>query len=666
MNILVPHSWLLEHLETSASPEEIQKYLSLCGPSVERIYEREGEPVYDIEVTTNRVDSMSVRGIAREAAVILPQFGVEARLKPLELITDLKTTGHELPLPKIKNDPTVCKRIMCVALGDVQATPTPDWMARRLKQIEANVHDSLIDITNYVTHDLGHPCHAFDYDQIMKLGGEIRVVVAKAGQPFTTLDGETYKTVGGEVVFENPAGEIIDLPAVKGTANTSITTRTRNILFWLEAIDHKKVRFASMTHAIRTVAAQLNEKQVDPHLAEPVLYEGVALYQKLCGAQVASPVFDEFPGEIKPITVTVSLDRISEYLGLKLEPQTITTILKTLECEVKFDKERGVLHITPPSFRPDLEIDADIVEEIARIYGYHNLPSTLMDTAIPLKRPENLNFNVENQIKHFLSDIGWQEVYTYSLVSQTVAESSGYSLAKHLKLLNPLTDDRIYLRRTLTPSLAEVLDQNSQVEKLGVFEIANTYQPVAGELPKEVLHLTLATNKHFTQLKGDIEALLRHFYVTAISVKPVESVIGFHQAGEVVIKDDAGKNRTIGHLGILKNGVAAADFSVTELLAVFNNHPHYQPLPKSAAIYEDMTFTLPAKTEMGPLLSAIKNISPLLHQVTLKDSYHRNYTLTLEYLDPQQNLSAEAVKPIRKKVASLVKTKFGGTLVGSL
>ena len=182
MNILIPHDWLLEHLQTKVEPKELQRALSLCGPSVERIYEREGESVYDIEVTTNRVDSMSVRGIAREAAVILKQFGHAAKLKKLDdkLISRSRIksgmTQGSLALPKIHNNPKLNTRTMCVILGDIKRNPTPDWMAKRLIQVEMNIHDAAIDITNYVTHELGHPCHAFDYDKLMTTGGEIHIV----------------------------------------------------------------------------------------------------------------------------------------------------------------------------------------------------------------------------------------------------------------------------------------------------------------------------------------------------------------------------------------------------------------------------------------------------------------------------------------------------------
>lgn len=665
MNILIPHTWLLEHLDTQAQPEEIQKYLSLCGPSVERIYDRDGDKVYDIEVTTNRVDSMSVRGIAREAAVILPQFGIKARLKPLQVRLPQPSTSASLPLPKITNNPEYCHRIMCVTLADVAKTPTPDWMAKRLQQIEVNVHDSMIDITNYVTHDLGHPCHAFDYDQIMKLGGEIIVTEAKAGKKFTTLDGVEYTTVGGEIVFENPAGEIIDLPAVKGTANTALNDNTKNVLFWIEALDHEKVRFASMTHAIRTVAAQLNEKQVDPHLAEPVLAEAVRYYQELCQAQVASEVYDDFPGRVEPSTVTVSLHQIRDYLGLELSLERIQDILEQLECQVTVDLGSRELTVKPPTFRPDLQIPADVIEEIARIYGYHNLPSVIMATEIPLKPQPGVSFAVEDRIKHFLADIGWQEMYTYSLVSAELAEQSGYSLPEHLKLANPLTDDKVYLRRSLLPSLSEVIGQNTQAKSLSVFEIANVYQPVKNSVPNEVLHLSLVTTTDFRSVKGVVEALLDRLFVRKYAVQPSDTT-SFNQSGAILAENEDGELIEIGTIGKLENGYLAADIIVPDLLKVIHKHPIYQPIPKTSPVIEDLTFTLPSRTTIGKVLAKMTAVSELIQSVTLHDQYQQNFSFTVTYIDPTNNLSGQDVEPIRKKIVSMMQHEFNAQLVGSV
>jgi len=666
MNILIPHTWLLEHLDTKANPEEIQKYLSLAGPSVERIYDRESEPVYDIEVTTNRVDCMSVRGIAREAAVILPQFGVKAHLKPLKL--PQVTVDHsveDLPLPKIVNDPTVCKRILCVTLRDVHRASTPEWMAKRLRQIEANVHDSVIDITNYVTHELGHPCHAFDYDAIMNLGGEIRVVIAKPGKKFTTLDGVEYSTVGGEVVFENPKGEIIDLPAIKGTLNSSINSKTKNILFWLESLEPTKVRFASMTHAIRTVAAQLNEKDVDPNLADDVMAEAVKLYQELCQAKVASSVFDDFTNtrEMKPITVT--LQYIADYLGLELPSEHIVKILTDLECQAAIEGESVV--VKPPTFRPDLEIPADIVEEIARIYGYHNLPSVLMTGPIPTTAPTDLDLPLESKIKHFLADTGWQEIYTYSLVSAVIAEASGFTLEQHLKLQNPLTDDRVYLRRSLLPSLSEALANNPQYPKASVFEIAYVYHPKTKDLPDHELRLGWVSHQDYRHVRGMIESLAHHLFMPGLIIEPLAKTLpGYQSAAAIKTTTEAGKTVELGHMGVLSNGLIGGEWLMKNVMAAQGSHPLYTPAWKTMPIVEDLTFTFPAETAIGPVLDTIKAVSALITDVQLTSIYNQNYTLSVSYQDQTENLDAATIEPIRKQVVAKIKQQFSADLVGNL
>src|SRR5579859_1666721 len=675
MNILIPHSWLLEHLETDAKPAEIQKFLSLCGPSIERIYEREGEAVYDIEITTNRVDSMSVRGIAREAAVILQQFDKTAKLRKIgktskNLVkngpTKTALIGGRLPLPTIINDEKLCKRIMCVVLSSVERTPTPKWMAKRLRQIDANVHDAVIDITNYVTHELGYPCHAFDYDRIMDLGGFIIVTQAKAGKKFTTLDGVEYTTIGGEVVFENEKGEIIDLPGIKGTANTSINPQTKNVLFWIENIDAAKIRFASMTHAIRTVAAQLNEKNVDPNLAPLVFEKGIELFQNLTHAHVASRKYDDFPGKQKPTVVRVPLTKITEYLGIELPINTMARILEDLGCEVDLVNRRFV--VTPPTFRPDLQIPADIIEEIARIYGYHNLPSVVMPTAIPLIKPKDTNFTLENRLKHFLADIGWQEVYTYSMVSAEIAQKSGVLLEEHLKIQNPLTDDRVYMRRSLVPSLVEVIEQNPQRPVLSVFEVANTYAPVEEKLPHEVLHLTFVSNKSYREVKGDAETLLQTHFVKGVTFTTTTTPAKLYTQMATITAQASNKNQIIkvGEIGALPSGYVAVDFIVPALVQVVHSHPSYQPGVKTSEIVEDLTFTLPEKSEVGVVIETIRQTSPLITSVTLKDIYQQNYTFTIMYCDPTHNLDTAEVEPLRKNIVKVLQHQWSAMLIGQL
>jgi phenylalanyl-tRNA synthetase beta chain len=671
MNILIPHTWLLEHLETDVSPQEIQKLVSLCGPSVERIYDREGEAVYDIEVTTNRVDSMSVRGIAREVAIILDQFGHQASLKPLQLgEVTLTDTDSELPLPDINNSLALCKRITCVILANVDHTPTPEWMAKRLRQIDEKVHDSVIDITNYITHELGHPCHAFDYDAVMKLGGVMNVVEAKPNQTFITLDGERHQTLGGEVVFTNKEGTIIDLPAIKGTANSSVTDETKNVLLWIESMDAKKVRFASMSHAIRTVAAQLNEKNVDPNLADQVIEKGVELYQEHCHATIASHRYDEFVDETRPALVALTDDDIYRYLGVKIEPARITQILEALGCEVtstaSSESEVTSYEVVPPTFRPDIQIPADVVEEIARIYGYHNLPSTLMDTAIPTSKQEGVNFAIEQKLNSFLVASGWQEVYCYSMVSEELAKQSGYDLADHLKLQNPLTDDCVYLRRSLIPSLKEILHQNPQRQDVRVFELANVYVPQGNDIPTHDLQLALLDRRPYRQVRTELDSLLHQIFIDDLTIsESIQAEPPYSQTASISVESPKGKVE-LGKIEITSEGWTAITLEFGQLLAVAKTHPSYQPLPKTAPVIEDLTFTLTDKQPVGPIITEIKSSDPLVTKVEVVAVYQQNVSFRISYHDPENNLDNQQVAPLRKKIVSTLQKKFQTELVGEL
>jgi len=661
MNILIPHPWLLEHLDTPATPQEIQKILSLCGPSVERIYEREGEAVYDIEVTTNRVDSMSVRGIAREAAVILTQFRLPSTLRPLRIPTifDQRKADRTLPLPTIVNDRRYCRRITCVVLDQLKRAETPTWMAKRLRQVELNVHDAVIDITNYVTHDLGHPCHAFDYDKIMELGGTIIVKLATPGQKFVTLDGATFTTIGGELVFENDQGEIIDLPGIKGTANTSIQADTQRVLFFTENSLPEKIRFASMSHSIRTVAAQLNEKNVDPHLALPVVEAGTQLFVELCGASVASPLFDEFPGQRQLPSVDVSLEHIAQYLGLELPVNRMAEMLEALGCQVLLKKK--IFTVQPPTFRPDIAIPADVIEEIARIYGYHNLPSVLMPTAIPLTHPPGLNFSLENKIKRFLAAIGWQEVYTYSMVSQELALQSGQPLADHLKILNPLTDDRVYMRRSLLPSLTEILAKNTQYLELSVFELANTYHPREQQLPIEKLHLGLVSRRPVNVVKGDLEALAKTFF-TLLRYQQASGSTADILAWSATTPE----LRKIGTLQLISEDVVGIDLLVETILEIAGTHPQYQPLAKTSPVIEDLTFTLPEKVGVGEVLRTLEISTPVVSAVEFINQYQQNVSFRITYHNLEKQVTLEAVTRARKQLVQAAQTEHHAQLVGEL
>lgn len=679
MNILIPHSWLSEHLSGKFKPKDIQKYLSLSGPSVERFQEvkladGKKEIVYDIEVTTNRVDMMSIEGIAREAATILTRAGFSLRRLKKDWPEVKQDQIVRLPMPEIIYETDHIRRVMAVVLTDIKQVASPQYMQNRLQAVEINVHDAVVDITNYVTHELGHPCHVFDYDKLMNMGGKIIIKEAKPGKKFVTLDEEEHQTIGGEIIFESATGEIIDLPAVKGTLNTGIDHNTKNILFWIESIDPYKVRHASMAHAIRTIAAQLNEKKVDPHLAERVLRYAVYLFEKLVKAKVASPVYDYFPDRQKGNQIVVDSRTIKEYLGIELSANDITKILRDLDCQVKIikQKEGKKFVIIAPTYRADLEIPADIIEEIARIYGYHQLPSQLMTGALPTDRPYQKLFDLEKAIKNFLANIGWQEIYSYSLVSEQEALMSGYPLAKQLKLQNPLKEENVYLRRSILPSLISIMQNDSQSENWQIFEIAKLYHPQKNDLPKQEYYLAMISQRDFRQVKGDFELLLNHFYV--VKKKEVELLVEeimaknhsvYQQSAKLVIKKN--QERTLlGYLHVFANNMVGIEIKINNLLKVTNAHPEYQKTNPHSMIIEQLTFTLRKQVAIGDLINALIKTNKKIIDFKLLNIYQNNYTFEIVYQALNKNLSKEDVEPIRQNVVATAHKKFQAQLVGKI
>lgn len=668
MNILIPDQWLREHLQSKASKKDIQKYLSLSGPSVEHIY---NEETYDIEVTTNRVDSMSVRGIAREAATILKRAGIAAKLKPLQLSEVKKHPGRNLPLPEIIYETDSVRRVLTVVLTDLVPASSPKKIQERLQAIEINVHDALIDISNYITHELGHPCHVFDYDKIMSYGGKIIIKEAIKGKKFVTLDEVEHTTIGGEIVFESKDGVIIDLPAIKGTLNTGVDKNTKSVLFWIESLDAKKVRQASMGHAIRTVAAQLNEKNVDPNLATEVMQYGVGLLQKLCQAKVASDLYDYFPGQVKASKVTVPKSTISNYLGIELSDVEIKEILTDLSCEVAIESQSVV--VRPPTFRPDIRIPADVIEELARIYGYHNLPSKLMSGELALQTDPSTNYHFENLVKHFLANIGWQEIYSYSLVSEQQAHATGHTLNDHLKLANPLKEENAYLRRSLIPSLVEIIENNPAQKNMSVFELACVYHPQASDLPKQPLLLTLLSNREYRLVKGDFESLLKYLYVFSndqellVEEKISKDILLPIAKQEANLFIRKGKQKIkLGSLYILENQLTAIEMEWSAVLKVAKRYPRYQKLIKTASIIEEMTFTLTENTAVGELIKSFKKTDERIKKVELLNVYKDNYSFSFIFQDKEVNISNEEVEPIRQKIVKIGQDEFKAKLVGQI
>lgn len=649
MNILVPHQWLRDHLDTNAKPTDIQRCLSLCGPSVERIYEKD---IYDIEITTNRVDSFCVRGIAREAAAILPEFGFAARLLPVVATTIPKPNKKTLQLPKYSDPHHLNRRTLAVILELKDDAPTPKWMADKLEMVGESVHSSAIDITNYITHELGHPCHAFDYDSIVAHGNTIKVDVAKKGESFITLDDETHETVGGEVVFRGKNGEIIDLPGIKGTANTAINRNTKRVLFWIESIDPSKIRFASMAHAIRTTAAQRNEKDVALSLMDDVLSVGVHWFRDLCGATVVSAVLDTaiLP---KPKAIKLPAALLDSYLGVELERERVAEILARLGCSVKTPASGWI--VTPPLWRSDLHIPQDIVEEVARIYGYHRLPSELMATAIPTQYPLDSDFDRERNAFNFLAARGYQELLTLSLLSPEVATQTGFALEQHVAIKNPLSNEATHLQRSLLPSHINAIHKQVANAKIrGTFELANTFVPSKkGRLPEHRLLLAI-TDRDLRSLRSTVDSLQKFLGWPNLEWVKYEAKANISYDINKYIKHAAIStlnDRLLGTIGYLDNGWVGTELNWTTLLELSNNAPTLQKSLSYMPIVEDFTIKVPEQTTYAEVEKKIRALSKLIKAVELIDQYQNKWTFRITFNSARKQLQSADIQGVRSLLA---------------
>lgn len=639
MDIIISDKWLREYLDTLATPKQIAKCVSLCGPSIEKLEEKDGDILYHAEITTNRIDCVGVYGFAREVAAILPRFKIPAKLKSIVINKKLKYTNN-LPFTIINNDKLV-KRAMGVVLTNIENWKTPSWMEKRLTLCGVRSLNAVVDITNYVMLETGHPCHVFDYDKIKNKKFVIRE--SKKGEKVTSFDNKTYELFGGDIVFDDGSGEIIDLPGIIGTKNSVVGPKTKRLFFFIDNNDPARIRNTSMGLAIRTMAASINEKGVDPELGEIAIFRGVELYQKICKARVASKVFDAYPHPYKMKTIKTNLTFINTKLGIEVEKKDISKYLTALNFIPKWQED--ILSVSVPSHRTnDINIPEDLVEEIARIYGYHNLPSKLMEGALPDPLYKS-TFNMEWKIKNILKALGGYEVYTLSLVPKNyISEDNS------LKLKNPLGSDTKYLRTDLSHSLVEsVKANNGNYEQIFLFEMANVYMPKKGEHPNEEMVLGLCFDGYkYVEVKGVLDSLITN------ELKTKYCIVKTSEENLFAIEIEGTHS---GYINLFNDGIIVVEINAGDLISFAKNYISFKPIPKHPPQIEDLTIKIPAGVEVGKVMQTIKSVSNLVSDVELRDTFKDSYTFRIEYLDPDKTLTDQEVENVRKNIMSIIRKK---------
>lgn len=658
MNIKILDSWLREYLDTKASAKQIAECLSLTSVSVERLTEQKDDWLYDIEITTNRVDLMSVVGLAREAAAVLPQFDIYAKFLESKLNryssnevrsfapNDSSSSARTINYIEIVNDPRLVNRIMAVIM-DVNIKQSPDDIKRRLEASGMRSLNNLIDVTNYVMREIGHPAHVFDYDRLTTKKLIIRQ--SKTGEIIETLDDKKHILRGGDIVADNGENEIVDLLGVMGTANSVVTDKTKRILFFIDNNDPVKIRKTSMGLGIRSEAAILNEKGVDSELAIDALFRGIELYKKIADGKILSDIIDIYPNKPESRTVSVTSSKINNVIGVDIPIKTSCEILKKLgfETTVKDD----VIESKVPFFRiNDIKIPEDLIEEIARVYGYHKIPSELPQLVVPTSYSiEKSEFYWEMRVKNAFKYWGFTEAYTYSIVSSDLFEGP---LDEAVTLSNPLTEDMVYLRKTLVPSMLQVVRENKNRQELKIFELSNVYHKRKGDLPDEILTIAAIIKKpniSFYEVKGYVEALLEDMGIK--NARFQKSQLGGEAADICIGREN------VGDIELLDRDIADFELNFKALLNFANLKKTYKPISKFPSAIEDIRISLDPKIGYETIVETIKGASKLVVDVGLLDVYEDKKTFRITY-HAERNLTADDLSDARKKIIEALEKKL--------
>ncbi len=641
-----------------------------------------GDVVFNIEVTPNRADCLSVTGIAREAAVLtgrrleLPEISYDEAGQPID-----KSVSVEILAPEL------CPRYSASLVTGIKLGESPDWIKRRLLACGMRPINNIVDITNYVMLEYGQPLHAFDYDRIR--GQKIVVRRAAAGESIVTLDG-TQRALSADTLVIADAERAVAVAGVMGGANTEVTENTTSILLEAASFNPASIHYTGRMLRLPSEACMRFERGIRAELTMPALRRATQLLIELAGGSAAQGVIDVYPGQRALEPILLSTADVKRVLGIELGREQITGPLSLLGFECGATAEGAIL-VTPPYWRSDIRLTVDLIEEVARVSGYDKIPSTLLSQAIPRQNPDPM-VRLKRELRHRLIGYGLQETISYSLVSADMLTKLQQSPGASLKLANPMTPEQEYLRPTLRGSLLAALAANQRREEAGLrlFELGRVYLARAGDLPDERETLCAVINGQrtgkwwrgngeppdFYEAKGVVESLLQYFDVTARFEPGTDAAL--HESRQAAILADG---KQLGLVGEVHPKVSE-DFEITgptyifeldlpTLLPFTTAVKLYQPIPRFPPVVRDLAIVVDGGIPHRQVTDIVRSF-PLVAGVSLFDLYtgepvprgKKSLAYRITYQSPNQTLTDDEVNHIQEQIIGRLARELGASLRG--
>ncbi len=645
--------------------------------------------ILNLSITPNRPDCLCVIGVAREIAALTHQ-----RVKYPEI--SLPECGEEIHQRTSVTllDPDLCPRYVVRMIEGVKIGPSPLWMKNRLEKVGIRSINNVVDVTNYVMMEYGQPLHAFDFELLEE--GRIVVRRAEEGETFFTLDG-VKRTLSKGMLMICDGVKPVAIAGVMGGLNSEIKEDTKIVLLESAYFSPMENRWTSKQLGLETEAAYRFGRGIDYGGCVISANRAAQLIQELAGGRIVEGVIDAYPKVIKPNPIRLRVKRIHQVLGTEIPAEKAKDYLKSLELDItEGNGEYFMVH--PPSFRRDLEREIDLIEEIARMDGYGNIPTTLPQGA-PSGEERSKELLIEKKVIDLLIHQGYHEVITYSFTSPTSCDFIGLPpddpRRKQIRILNPLTEDFSVMRTSLIPGLLEVARYNLSRKNLNLkfFELKKVFLHQEGEkLPKEVKVLTglamgMDQEPHwaypprpidFYDIKGALESLFEELQIKRIGFKRAEDIPYLHpgKASRVFIEEkEVGAlgevhPDVLNHYGIPER-VYLFEIDFEELVRRAGGAKWFQPLPKFPDVFRDLSVVVGEEVEAEKIGEAIWGLrDPLMKEVRLFDVYQgppipkgkKGVSYRIRYQAPDRTLTDEEVNQFHEKVILQLREVFGAEL----
>ena len=663
-----------------------------------------GDVVLDYEVKGAFGHLQCIYGAAREVAALT---GQPLRRDVMTILDrDSVTIASDAEFAGIRIDaPDLCLRYSAALIENVTVGPSPVWMQQRLTRAGMRPISNVVDVTNYVMLELGQPLHAFDHDLLIErarssgAGARPTIIMRRAqpGEQMKTLDGEMRRLDPEMLMITDTAGSIA-VAGVMGGAETEVSNGTRTILLESANFDFLSIRRTSQMLGLRSEAGSRFGKRLDPELTVKALARACQLLEDLAGGRARAVYADNYPGKPEPKTIELDPVYANRLLGIDLPASEMVRILEALEFTV--DRSGACLSVGVPSHRQDVNIPADLVEELGRIYGYDRLPTTLLQDELP-RTPRNVALEAEEKVRDVMTGCGLDEVITYSMIDTRDEARLGLAPVPHVTVLNPLSAERAHLRVTLLPALIETAQANLRFgERVAIFEVGRVYLPQPErELPAELLRLgaLMAGPREVStwlkrdaeplglfDLKGALEELLLRFGLVNVTWER-----GSHPAmhpgrcARLVVN-----GADVGVLGELHPNVRAAfdlpgipvtvaELDLAGILRDWGAKQEMTAFSSQPAVFEDLAVIVDESVPAAQVANLIRQTGgKLLVDVRLFDVYKggegesasswpqgkRSLAYSLTFQAPDRTLTAEDTAKARQKIVGRLERELGATL----